>query len=88
MNEDEYTSTSYTTKGWNICVEWRDGTTSWLPLIDVKNSFPVHLAEYAVTHDLQHYPDFSWWVNLLLKKRKAFIKQQNLLTRKDPINLG
>jgi hypothetical protein len=62
------------TKGWNICLEWKDGTTSWLPLIDVKNSFPVHLAEYAITNNLHHYPEFSWWVNHTLKKRKAFIK--------------
>jgi hypothetical protein len=38
----------YTTRGWKICIEWQDGFTSWLPLMDVKNSFPVQLAKYAV----------------------------------------
>jgi len=27
-----------TTCGWDICVKWRDGTTSWLPLKDVKDA--------------------------------------------------
>jgi hypothetical protein len=27
-----------TTKGWNFCVEWKDGTTSWERLADPKES--------------------------------------------------
>jgi len=64
----------YTTRGWKICVEWKDGTTSWLPLAGVKNSFPVHLAEYAINNKLQDYPAFSWWVNYTLKKKRSFLK--------------
>lgn len=33
-----------TTKGWDICIQWRDGSSSWHPLSEIKNSFPVHLA--------------------------------------------
>jgi predicted transcriptional regulator len=29
-----------TTKGWKFLVEWKDGTTSWVPLKDIKESFP------------------------------------------------
>jgi hypothetical protein len=25
-----------TTKGWHSCVEWKDGTTSWERLMDIK----------------------------------------------------
>jgi hypothetical protein len=25
-----------TTKGWHLCVEWKDGTTSWERLVDIK----------------------------------------------------
>jgi hypothetical protein len=64
----------YTMRGWKICIEWQDSTTSWLPLVDVKNSFPVHLAQYAVENNLHNLPAFSWWVKYTLKKKKAFIK--------------
>jgi hypothetical protein len=74
LQNKESTVSYYTTKGWKICVEWFDGTTSWLPMSDVKNSFPVQLAEYVIRNNLQDHPSFSWWVNYTLKRRKAFIK--------------
>jgi hypothetical protein len=37
-----------TTKGWKLCVEWKDGSTSWERLADLKESNPVELEEYAV----------------------------------------
>jgi hypothetical protein len=64
----------YTTRGWKICIEWHDSTTSWLPLTDVKNSFPVHLAQYVVENNLHNLPAFSWWVKYTLKKKRVFIK--------------
>ena len=63
-----------TTKGWHICVEWRDGSTSWLDLKDVKESHPVLLAEYAVANKLVSEPAFQWWVPYTLKKRDRIIK--------------
>jgi hypothetical protein len=36
-----------TTKGWNLCGEWKDGTTSWERLADLKESNPVEVADYA-----------------------------------------
>ena len=30
-----------TTKGWFLCVKWRDGTTLWERLTDLKESNPV-----------------------------------------------
>jgi hypothetical protein len=41
-----------TTKGCHLCVEWKDGTTSWEHLPDLKESNPVEVAEYAVTKSL------------------------------------
>jgi hypothetical protein len=62
-----------TTKGWKLCVEWKDGTTSWVPLSTIKESNPVEIAEYAVAHELSDEPAFSWWVPYTLKKRGAII---------------
>jgi hypothetical protein len=30
-----------TTKGWHLCVQWKDGLTSWEALQDMKESFPI-----------------------------------------------
>jgi len=37
-----------TTNSWDICIEWHDGTSLWVPLKDVKQSNPLELADYAV----------------------------------------
>jgi hypothetical protein len=41
-----------TTKGWHLCVEWKDGTKSWERLVDIKESNPVDVAEYAPAESL------------------------------------
>jgi uridine kinase len=46
------------TKGWHLCVEWKDGKTSWERLYDLKESNPVGVADYAVANHLLDAPDF------------------------------
>jgi hypothetical protein len=36
-----------TTASWQMEVEWRDGTTSWLSLKTLKDTNPIQVAEYA-----------------------------------------
>jgi hypothetical protein len=66
-----------TTKGWQFCVLWKDGSTSWESLKDLKESNPVQVAEYAVTNKLVHEPAFVWWVPYTLKKRDRIIAKVN-----------
>ena len=66
-----------TTKGWKLCVEWKDGTTSWEPLSTLKESNPVEVAEYAIAHGLDDEAAFRWWVPFTLKKRDAIISAVN-----------
>jgi hypothetical protein len=47
-----------TTKGWNLCVEWKDGTTFWENLVDLKGFNPIEVAEYDATKNLHHEPVF------------------------------
>jgi hypothetical protein len=62
---------SFTAKGWEICVSWQDGLTSWhSPLGKIKNSYPIQLAKYAIAHQLDTLPAFSWWVKHTIKKEK------------------
>jgi hypothetical protein len=62
-----------TTKGWQLCVEWRDGSTSWIPLKDLKASNPLQVAEYAVAHNIANEPAFVWWIYDTLKRRDRVI---------------
>ena len=49
-----------TTKGWQLLVQWKDGSTSWIPLKDLKESNPVEVAEYAVTNKIAKELVFIW----------------------------
>ena len=50
-----------TTRGWSLLVQWKDGSTSWEKLKDLKASNPVEVAEYAVANRLVDEPAFKWW---------------------------
>jgi hypothetical protein len=63
-----------TTKGWKLCVQWKDGSTSWEDLKDLKESYPVQVAEFAFQHNLSEKPAFRWWVKDTLKRRDRIIK--------------
>jgi hypothetical protein len=62
-----------TTKSWHLCVEWKDGTTNWELLTDLKESNPVEVAEYAATKILLNTPAFIWWAPHVLQKRTRII---------------
>ena len=64
-----------TTKGWELLVEWKDGTTNWIPLKDLKASNPVELAEYAVANKLVNEPAFAWWSKDVLRRRNRIISK-------------
>jgi hypothetical protein len=74
-------------KGWKICVEWKDGTTSWHPMGEIKNSFPIQLAQYAVTNNLQDELAFCWWVKHTLRKEKCIMAAMNSRYAKCTISL-
>jgi len=62
------------TAGWHLCVQWLDGSTSWQSLKDLKESYPLQVAEYAVAQGIDTEPAFNWWVPFVLKKRERIIK--------------
>ena len=57
-----------TTKGWEFFVRWKDGSGDWIALKDLKESYPVPLANYAVANGLLEEPAFAWWTPYALKK--------------------
>ena len=66
-----------TTVGVKHCVLWKDGSTSWERLADLKESYPVEVAEYAVAHNIDEEPAYAWWVRHVLKKRDRIISAVN-----------
>jgi len=38
-----------TTKGWQLCCQWKDGSISWQSLTNLKESHHVETAEFAIT---------------------------------------
>lgn len=66
-----------TTKGWQLCIEWKDGTTSWEKLADLKESNPIEVAEYEVAHGLDDEVAFAWWAPFALKRCNRIIAAVN-----------
>ena len=64
-----------TTRGWKILVEFKDDTTAWMPLKDVKEASPTELAEYALNNKIDDEPAFAWWVPYTMKKMHRIINK-------------
>ena len=80
--QDAYVTTSKGTKrrrestiGWELLVRWKDGSTTWVALKDLKESYPVQVAEYAVEARISEEPAFAWWVPYTLRKRNRIISK-------------
>ena len=57
------------TKGWKLCMAWKDGSTSWEHLKNLKESHPIQVAEYAMNNLIIKEPAFAWWVKGVLQKK-------------------
>ena len=64
-----------TTKGWDLQVQWKDGSQSWLPLSQIKESNPIEVAEYAFAKKIHKEPAFNWWATKVLRKRDRLINK-------------
>ena len=77
-----------TTTGWDIEIEWVDGTTSWLPMKEVKATNSIELAQYAVENKIDHEPAFDWWVKPTLKRKRRLIKLSKMRHKKSGYKFG
>jgi hypothetical protein len=57
-----------TTAGWELEVEWKDGSTSWVPLKPLKESNAIDVAVYARNNQI------------MLKKEKRLIKKMKTIS--------
>jgi len=78
LTQEEITKRNrHTTKDWKFLVLWKDGMTSYVPLREMKNSYPVETADYAVEHELIAEPAFAWWVPYERQKQSAIVSKLN-----------
>ena len=64
-----------TTRGWQLLVEWKDGTSDWVALKDLKESNPIEVAEFAMQNQIHDEPAFAWWVNTVIKHKNRIISK-------------
>ena len=64
-----------TTRGWKLQVMWKDGSSDWVPLSELKESYPMEVAEYAVAAQIHHEPAFASWIQDVLRKRNRIISK-------------
>ena len=41
-----------TTKGWDLLIRWKDGSSNWVSLKDIKASYPIEVMEYAFVNNI------------------------------------
>ena len=77
VKEDEFTKTpngmkrrKTTTKFWQLCIQWKYGSTDWVALKYTKKSYPFELEDYAKRMNIDDDPVFAWWVTYVQKKRE------------------
>ena len=64
-----------TTRGWELLVTWKGGSSQWVNLKDIKDAYPIEVAEYAITNKVASEPAFNWWAQDVLRKRNRIISK-------------
>lgn len=77
-----------TTIGWKFLVEYTDGSRAWRDLKDLKEEFPVDVAEYVSARGLVSEPAFQWWVPYTLRKRDVIVSAMQSRVRKKSQKYG
>ena len=62
-----------TTTGWEPLICWKGGASEWLPLRDIKNSYPLEAADYVQANKLIEELAFKWWVPRVLRQRRRMV---------------
>jgi len=76
------------TAGWKLLVQWKDGSETWVPLKDMKESHPVETAEFAKARGIDDEVAFAYWVPYTLRKRDVIISVIKSRTRKTSHKYG
>ena len=75
-------------KGWYFELMWKDGTSSWVPLKEIKETHPIEVAEYASHENIIHEPALAWGAPHVLKKRDRIIAKVKSRSKKKNSKYG
>ena len=64
------------TKGWKICCQWKDNSTSWEKLSDLKESHPVQPSGQIIR------PSIFWAKRMCNKEKRSNSAKQSVLIAK------
>jgi len=64
-----------TTEGWKLLIESVDGSMDWIRLAEIKDAYPVQVAEYVLANGIAHEPAFNWWVHKVMKRKERLVKR-------------
>jgi hypothetical protein len=59
----------WTSKGWYLCAQWKNGLTTWESLRDMKEAFLIKVAEYAFAHNIKDKIAFKWWEHDTMRRK-------------------
>ncbi|KAL7474925.1 LOW QUALITY PROTEIN: hypothetical protein ACHAW6_000868, partial [Cyclotella cf. meneghiniana] len=81
---------SHSTRGWELCCEWKDGSTSWQKLSDLKESHPLQVAEFALAAIIADEPAFNWCHGSSRRETRLspWLSAKALDTTSGPTSLG
>ena len=68
--------------GWNLFVQWKNGTEQWIPLKDLKDYKPVEVAEFGSEGSIESEHAFLWWEPFTLRKRDRIIASVISITKR------
>ena len=78
-----------TTKYWHVKVRWKDKSTNWIPLAEIKGSNPIEVAGAAISFNNDREPAFNSWVQKFIKKHDQIIGKINIARcRKGKMKFG
>ena len=62
-----------TTVGWQLLVQWRDHSESWIHLKYLKEFHPIEVADFANSQGITYEPVFAWWVPNTMRERGVIL---------------
>ena len=67
--------TRKTTIGWKLLVKWTDGSESWIPLKDTKESHSFNITKFSKVRNISDNITFALWVPYTLRKRDIILSK-------------
>ena len=74
--------------GWFLLVSLINGSVQWIPLSVLKESNPLDVDEFTVSHKIYKEPDFHWWVPYTLLKIDMIVSAVNARAKRVTHNYG